>query len=78
MRIDGGSRAALWKSQPLSQDVSQGLLVADGEMAYLTDQEKLVAIRLSDGSAGLGGEVGGRAGGCLPRLSAAGHRTMWL
>jgi outer membrane protein assembly factor BamB len=50
MRIDGGSRTVSWRSQPLSKDVHQGLLVVDVDMAYLTDQEKLVAIRLSDGS----------------------------
>jgi outer membrane protein assembly factor BamB len=50
VRIDGGSHAALWKSQPLSKEVYQGLLVAGADMAYLTDHERLLALHLSDGS----------------------------
>jgi outer membrane protein assembly factor BamB len=48
--IDGGSHAARWKSQPLSKEAYQGLLVAGIDMAYLTDTDRLLALRLSDGS----------------------------
>jgi outer membrane protein assembly factor BamB len=48
--IDGGSHAARWKSRPLSKQAYQGLLVAGIDMAYLTDQDRLLALRLNDGS----------------------------
>ncbi|HEX5688752.1 MAG TPA: PQQ-binding-like beta-propeller repeat protein [Roseiflexaceae bacterium] len=48
--IDGGSRSLRWKSQPLSKDAYRGHLVAGVDMAYLTDQERLIALRLDDGT----------------------------
>jgi outer membrane protein assembly factor BamB len=48
--IDGGSHAVRWQSQPLSKDAYQGQLVAGQDMLYLTDQDQLVALRLSDGT----------------------------
>jgi outer membrane protein assembly factor BamB len=48
--IDGGSRAARWKSKPLSKDAYRGRFVADVDMLYLTDHERLLALRLSDGA----------------------------
>lgn len=48
--IDGASRAARWQSQPLSREAYQGVLVAGQDMIYLTDQDQLLALRLSDGT----------------------------
>ena len=48
--IDGASHAARWQSQPLSKDAYQGQLVAGQDMIYLTDQDQLLALRLSDGT----------------------------
>jgi outer membrane protein assembly factor BamB len=48
--IDGGSQAPRWQSQPLSKEAYQGLLVAGQGMVYLTDQDSLIALRLSDGT----------------------------
>ena len=48
--IDGASHAARWQSQPLSKEAYQGQLVAGQGMIYLTDQDQLLALRLSDGT----------------------------
>ncbi len=48
--IDGASHAPRWQSQPLSKEAYQGLLVAGEDMLYLTDQDQLLALRLSDGT----------------------------
>lgn len=48
--IDGASHAPRWQSQPLSKDAYQGQLVVGQDMIYLTDQDQLVALRLSDGT----------------------------
>jgi outer membrane protein assembly factor BamB len=48
--IDGASHAPRWQSQPLSKNAYQGQLVAGQDMIYLTDQDQLVALRLSDGT----------------------------
>jgi outer membrane protein assembly factor BamB len=48
--IDGASQAPRWQSQPLSKEAYQGLLVAGEDMIYLTDQDQLLALRLSDGT----------------------------
>ena len=48
--IDGASQAPRWQSQPLSKEAYQGLLVAGQDMVYLTDQDQLLALRLSDGT----------------------------
>ena len=48
--IDGASHAPRWQSQPLSKQAYQGLLVAGQDLVYLTDQEQLLALRLSDGT----------------------------
>ncbi|MEO7912706.1 MAG: PQQ-binding-like beta-propeller repeat protein [Roseiflexaceae bacterium] len=48
--IDGASQAARWQSQPLSKQAYQGQLVAGHDMIYLTDQDQLLALRLSDGT----------------------------
>jgi outer membrane protein assembly factor BamB len=48
--IDGGSLAPHWRSQPLSKDAYRGRLVVGFDMLYLTDHERLLALRLSDGS----------------------------
>jgi len=48
--IDGASHAARWQSQPLSKEAYQGQLVAGQNMIYLTDQDQLLALRLSDGT----------------------------
>jgi outer membrane protein assembly factor BamB len=48
--IDGGSLTPRWRSQPLSKDAYSGLVVAGPDMVYLTDHERLLALRLSDGS----------------------------
>ncbi|HEX9370248.1 MAG TPA: PQQ-binding-like beta-propeller repeat protein, partial [Roseiflexaceae bacterium] len=48
--IDGDTRAPRWQSQPLSKNAYQGALVAGQDAVYLTDQNKLVALRLRDGT----------------------------
>jgi outer membrane protein assembly factor BamB len=48
--IDGGSHAVRWRSRPLSKEGYRDLVVAGPNMAYLTDQERLLALRLSDGA----------------------------
>jgi outer membrane protein assembly factor BamB len=48
--IDGASHTARWQSQPLSKEAYQGQLVAGQNMIYLTDQDQLLALRLSDGT----------------------------
>ncbi len=48
--IDGASHAARWQSQPLSKEAYQSQLVAGQNMIYLTDQDQLLALRLSDGT----------------------------
>jgi outer membrane protein assembly factor BamB len=48
--IDGASQAPRWQSQPLSKEAYQGQLVAGRDMVYLTDQDQLLALRLSDGT----------------------------
>jgi outer membrane protein assembly factor BamB len=48
--IDGDSHTPRWQSQPLSKEAYQGLLVAGQDMVYLTDQDQLLALRLSDGT----------------------------
>jgi outer membrane protein assembly factor BamB len=48
--IDGGSLAPRWKSQPLSKEAYQGRSVVGQDMLYLTDHERLLAVRLSDGA----------------------------
>ena len=48
--IDGASHATRWQSQPLSKEAYQGQLVAGQNMIYLTDQDQLLALRLSDGT----------------------------
>ncbi len=48
--IDGGSLAPRWKSQPLSKDAYQGRSVVGQDMLYLTDHERLLALRLTDGA----------------------------
>ena len=48
--IDGASHAPRWQSQPLSKNAYQGNLVAGQNMIYLTDQDQLLALRLSDGT----------------------------
>ncbi|MBK9710830.1 MAG: PQQ-binding-like beta-propeller repeat protein [Kouleothrix sp.] len=49
-RIDGQTRAARWQSPALSKDATRGTLVASRDTLYLTDQDKLLALRLSDGA----------------------------
>lgn len=49
--IDGRTRAVRWKSDSLSKNAYQGLLVAGRDMVYLTDEANLVALRLRDGTA---------------------------
>lgn len=48
--IDGTTQAPRWQSQPLSKEAYQGLLVAGEDLVYLTDQDRLLALRLSDGT----------------------------
>jgi outer membrane protein assembly factor BamB len=48
--IDGATQAARWQSQPLSKEAYQGRLVTGHNMVYLTDQERLIALRMSDGT----------------------------
>jgi outer membrane protein assembly factor BamB len=48
--IDGGSLAPRWKSQPLSKEAYQGRTAVGQDMLYLTDHERLLALRLSDGT----------------------------
>jgi outer membrane protein assembly factor BamB len=48
--IDGASHAPRWQSQTLSKEAYQGQLVAGQDMIYLTDQDQLLALRLSDGT----------------------------
>ena len=48
--IDGASHAARWQSQPLSKEAYQGQLVTGQNMIYLTDQDQLMALHLSDGT----------------------------
>ena len=48
--IDGGGRTVRWKSQPLSKEAYRGRLITDVDMIYLTDHERLLALRLSDGT----------------------------
>jgi outer membrane protein assembly factor BamB len=50
-RIDGATQAARWQSQPLSKNAYQGVLVAGQDMLYVTDGDKLFALRLKDGTA---------------------------
>ncbi len=48
--IDGGSQSLRWQSQPLSKEVAQGRLIPGPALVYLTDQSRLLALRLSDGT----------------------------
>ena len=48
--IDGGSLAPRWQSQPLSKEAYQGRSAVGQDMLYLTDHERLLALRLSDGA----------------------------
>ena len=48
--IDGANHAARWQSQPLSKNAYQGALVAGQDMVYLTDNDQLLALHLSDGT----------------------------
>jgi outer membrane protein assembly factor BamB len=48
--IDGGSLAPRWQSQPFSKELYQGHSVVGQDMLYLTDHERLLALRLSDGT----------------------------
>jgi outer membrane protein assembly factor BamB len=50
-RIDGATRAPRWQSQPLGKNAYQGLLIAGDGMVFLTDDDKLLALRQSDGAA---------------------------
>jgi outer membrane protein assembly factor BamB len=79
VRIDGSSRTARWKSQPLSKEVYQGLLVVDADMAYLTDQEQLLALRLSDGTvAWQASLVAGPVVGCADCLRLVNNHVVVL
>jgi outer membrane protein assembly factor BamB len=48
--LDGGTRTLRWKSQSLSKEAYRGRLVAGVDMIYLTDQERLLGLRMSDGT----------------------------
>jgi outer membrane protein assembly factor BamB len=49
-RIDGATHETRWQSQPLSKDAYQGLLAAADGAIYLTDGDKLLALRQADGT----------------------------
>jgi outer membrane protein assembly factor BamB len=49
-RVDGATRATRWQSQPLGKNAYQGLLRAGDGMVFLTDEDKLLALRQADGS----------------------------
>jgi outer membrane protein assembly factor BamB len=48
--IEGGSHALRWKSQLLSKQAQSGFLTPGPGMVYLTDESRLLALRLSDGT----------------------------
>jgi outer membrane protein assembly factor BamB len=49
-RIDGATREPRWHSPPLGKNAYQGMLAAGAGMVFLTDGDKLLALKQSDGA----------------------------